>query len=254
MSKKICLDPGHGTQEMNRSPDSTYIEHEFALDMAKRIRPLLEKRGFDVKLTREDASTPALSTRASIANVWGADLFVSLHTNAVGGGGGWNDDVRGWTAWVYRLNGEARRAADALLETAKAAGIHTFSAEIYPGNFTVLANTTMPAVLIEYLFHTSQADVALLKDSDYRKRLALATANGICRYFGVAYEEPEVEVSAPSRWAQEAAQWAIGNGIAKGYGDPDGDGLVEYNWQTPMTFERMVTLLYQYDQRRRAEE
>jgi len=57
--------------------------------------------------------------------------------------------------------------------------------------------------------------------------------------------DPPFPVSVPSHWAQEAAEWAIKAGIVKGDGDPDGDGLVEYNWQTPVTFERMVTLLHQ---------
>ena len=55
--------------------------------------------------------------------------------------------------------------------------------------------TKMPAVLIEYLFHTNHADVVLLKTSAYRDKLAVATAKGICKYFGVAYDG---EVSAPS--------------------------------------------------------
>ena len=63
---------------------------------------------------------------------------------------------------------------------------------------------------------------------------------------------PPFPVSVPSQWAVEAANWAIKAGIVKGDGDPDGDGLIEYNWQVPVTFEQMVTLLYQYEEYRRA--
>ena len=174
---------------------------------------------------------------------WGADLYVSLHTNATGGSG-WKDEVRGWTAWIYQFGGDSERAARDLLTETKAAGIHTFGVEIFRDNFTVISCTTMPAVLIEYLFHTSRADVALLKDSDYHDRLAVATAKGICRYFGVAYEAPKAEVLP--EWAQKAADWAIANGIAKGVGDRDGDGQMDYDWWALSPFIRQVALLYQY--------
>ena len=41
--KKVCLDPGHDAGNLaNRSPDGTYYEHEFCLDMGRRIRDILE--------------------------------------------------------------------------------------------------------------------------------------------------------------------------------------------------------------------
>ena len=55
--------------------------------------------------------------------------------------------------------------------------------------FTVLANTTMPAVLVEYLFHNNKANVEKLKDTAFRDKLAKATAKGICGYLGVAWDE-----------------------------------------------------------------
>ena len=39
--KKVVLDPGHGNQSNNQSPDGTYSEPEFALDMAERMRAIL---------------------------------------------------------------------------------------------------------------------------------------------------------------------------------------------------------------------
>ena len=189
--KKICLDPGHGTAEMNQSPDGRYIEYKFALDMGGRIRKHLTRCGFDVKLTKEDESTPGLSARANVANTWGADLYVSLHSNATGGGG-WNAGASGWTIWICALGGEREKAARAILASTKEAGIKTFGSELYTSNFTVLTATKMPAVLIEYMFHTHQDDVKLLLQDEYREKMAVATAKGICRY----YDEPYVEEEA----------------------------------------------------------
>lgn len=193
---KVCLDPGHGTGEMNQAPDGSYIEHEFALAMANRIRKHLVRCGIDVKLTREDSSTPTLTQRANIANAYGADLYVSLHSNAVGGNG-WNDNVHGLTVWTYAAGGERDRAAKLLLAEMKTAGVELFGTELYHSKFTVLAKSNMPAYLVEYAFHTCHSDVELLKSDAHRDKLAEATAKAICAYGGVSWIESAQEPVKP---------------------------------------------------------
>lgn len=192
---KICLDPGHGLKEMNQSPDGTYIEHEFALDMANRVRPHLIRCGCEVLLTREDSSTPGLKERAAKANAWGADLYASLHTNAVPDNDptdentpedGW-DNPAGLTVWTCAAGGERDRAANILLKQMKSAGVSIFGSGLYHSNFTVLACTNMPAFLTEYAFHTNKEDVKLLKSSEYRAKLAEATAKAIAEWCGIAW-------------------------------------------------------------------
>lgn len=189
---KVCLDPGHGTKEMNQSPDGTYIEHEFALDMANRIKAHLVRCGVTVKLTREDSSTPALTTRATIANTFNADLFVSLHSNATGGSG-WNDTAHGLSVWTYATGGERDKAANLLLNQIAAVGVETFGAKLYHSGFAVLKYTNMPAYLIEYAFHTCHSDVELLKSDSHRAKLALATAKAICAYGNVKWIDEVIE-------------------------------------------------------------
>lgn len=200
---KICLDPGHGLTELNRSPDGSYYEHEFALDMAKRVRTHLQRHGHEVLLTREDGSTPGLSERAAMANAWGADLFFSLHSNAVAinktsdPDGDGHSDVAGLTAWIIARGGERERAAVLLLEEMKKAGVQLFGAQLYTANFWVLAKTIMPAVLIEYAFHTTKGDIVLLKNSTHRAKLAEATAKAIIAWCKDAWV-PESGVPMPS--------------------------------------------------------
>lgn len=193
---RVCLDPGHGTREMNQSPDGSYIEHKFTLDMANRIRTHLFRCGVDVKLTREDSSTPSLTERANIANAYKADLFVSLHSNAVSGG--WNDKTRGLTVWTYAAGGERDRAAKLLLAEMKQVGVQTFGSELYHQKFTVLAKTNMPAYLIEYAFHTSRPDVELLLDNAHRDKLSLATAKAICIWGGVKWIDAPTAPTVPT--------------------------------------------------------
>ena len=217
--KNVCLDAGHSAaNRANKSPDGTYFEHEFALDMAKRIRAHLERHGVEVTETRPDGGNVSLGARCRISNAAGADLFVSLHSNATGtlstGPDGWGN-ARGWECCVYGLSGGRYEAAKAILAQVKgvAPAIRSTPILARPGLY-VLAHTNAPAVLIEHGFHTSREDVAYLKDSAYREKLAAAEARGILDYLGMAWTEPsELDaavdklaaagiVDSPGRWKQ----------------------------------------------------
>lgn len=190
--KKVCLDPGHGVETPGkRSPDGTYREYEFAFDMAQRIKPILERHGVTVTLTREDEHGVPLEKVVKIANaVKDLDLFVSLHSNAAGNGRDWAK-ARGLGVYAYLSSPASVAAAQCILDRHKEAGV-TLRNRGRPNDGTwlyVVARTVAPAVLIEHLFHDNREDVALLKDPDYREKLALADARGILDYLGIEYKE-----------------------------------------------------------------
>lgn len=184
--KTVCLDPGHGPTTVNGSPDGTYQEQEFAWDLYTRIRPLLESQGVGVVSTRTKDTKPSLTARANTSNKAGADLFLSLHTNAIGGSG-WGS-ARGFLAFTSRPGDEPRnQAAQAIIQEARAAGVVIRSKGLAHGDYTVLVRTKAPAVLMEYGFHTNREDVALLKTDAYRDKLARMTAKGACTFLGVPW-------------------------------------------------------------------
>ena len=115
------------------------------------IRGHLVRCGVDVKLTKGGFSTPSLTERANIANAYKADLFVSLHSNAVGGSG-WSDNTRGLCVYTYASGGERHRAANILIDEMAKAGVQMFGSKLYHKGFTVLSKSNMPAYLIEYAF------------------------------------------------------------------------------------------------------
>lgn len=193
---KVCLDAGHGGNETsNGSPDGTYKEHEFTLDLASRIKVLLERCGVEVVMTRETNKTVSLTQRATIANNAGVDLFVSVHSNA--SGSAWSD-ASGLCAYTYAAGGERDGAANLLLAQMANAGVKTFGSKLYHAKFTVIAKTNMPAYLVEYAFHTNKADVELLKSDAHRDKLALATAKAICAYGGVRWIDEPAKPTAPT--------------------------------------------------------
>ena len=213
----VCLDPGHGPGSVNCAPDKSYWEYEFTWDLYTRLRPLLEKQGFTVVGTRTEQENPSLTARATVSNKAGADLFLSLHSNAVSGGWG---DARGFVA--YTSSGpdtaERNKAATAILGAVKDAGVILFgTGKPYHELFTVLTATTAPAVLLECGFHTNREEVALLKTSDYRDKLAKAITFGVMNYFGIEEQQPESgQPDQADPWAQEAWDKAAAAGIFDG--------------------------------------
>lgn len=216
-SKKVCLDPGHDAGNLaNKSPDGTYYEHEFALNMGKRIQSILERHGVSVTMTRPDGGAVSLAERCNIANgIKDLDLFVSIHSNAAGGSG-WSS-ASGWSAYVYKTSGNGYEAAKDILEAVKSAGIAVRSTPIVADpSLYVLKGTVAPAVLIEHGFHTNQSDVEKLKDSSYREKLAEAEAKGILNYLGITWKEPEKEEAATMSETDLAVQWVQDVGIMQG--------------------------------------
>jgi N-acetylmuramoyl-L-alanine amidase len=184
----VCLDAGHGGKDnSNGSPDGSYKEHEFSLDLAKRIKALLIAQGIKVIMTRESDMFVDLKPRANIANAAKATLYLSIHSNATGGGG-WSSPS-GLVAYTYDVGGKRDDLANAILSRMREVGVKIFGSALYHAKFAVLKYTNMPACLVEFGFHTNYDDVALLKTSAYRDKLALATAKAICDYLRKPYKE-----------------------------------------------------------------
>lgn len=225
VKKTVCLDPGHGPDTTNGSPDGSYKEREFTWDMYQRLTPLLEAQGVNVICTRTEDTKPSLTERATVANNAKADCFLSLHTNA--SGSGWSSPS-GLELYTSSGPETAQRnvLAAQLLNAFHAAGVSLWAPTVKHEAYTVLTKTNMPAVLIEYGFHTNKSDVALLKDSAYRDKLAEATAQGVCKWLGIQYKEKEEtpvdNTNTPDTWA--AAAWKKANGTIGSDGKPVMDG------------------------------
>src|SRR5215471_11737068 len=81
----VVLDPGHGGYDKGQI--SRYgPEKDFALDVARKLRPILQAKGLRVVMTREGDYFVPLEVRAKIANAARNSIFVSIHFNAT------NDD------------------------------------------------------------------------------------------------------------------------------------------------------------------
>jgi N-acetylmuramoyl-L-alanine amidase len=78
----IVLDPGHGGVEPGAIGPTGLQEKDLTLDLARRLKTLLERQGATVVLTRDDDRVLPLDDRTAIANHNRAMLFISIHLNA----------------------------------------------------------------------------------------------------------------------------------------------------------------------------
>jgi N-acetylmuramoyl-L-alanine amidase len=214
---KVVIDAGHGGHDPGAQARGL-TEADLVLDIALRLEKLLLKEGgFEVVLTRRTDTFVGLEERTAIANKAGADLFLSIHSNASS-----SASARGIE--TYFLNFAANPEAEAVAARENAGGSRTMrslpeivraialnnkldesrdfasmvqssmytqmrkankdlrSLGVKQAPFMVLVGATMPAVLAEISFITNRQDAALLKTDKYRQQIAEALLAGVVRY------------------------------------------------------------------------
>jgi N-acetylmuramoyl-L-alanine amidase len=218
--RTIVIDPGHGGDEQGTRGASGALEKDVVLDVARRLRAVLDSRlGLRVILTRDDDRVVPHDERASIANNNKADLFISLHANASP-----NKTVKGAEVFYLSLDGlssEARKMAESpdgkpvpvlgggsrdidliLWDMAQARHLSESSAfavlveeelrrrvdmspnPIQQAPFRVLVAANMPAVLVEMAFLSNPEQEAALASDEFKNRVVQALVDAIVRYRG----------------------------------------------------------------------
>lgn len=174
---RIAIDPGHsGPYEPGACADSA-TEAAVVMEIADRLGRILQANGDEVMLTRVgDIDDAGLIWRAEIANLWGADLFLSLHANSFT-----EPAAHGTEVWHFPDSRSGIRLARAV-QRQIVTRLHTADRGVKPGTFTVLSATDCPAVLIETAFLSNPVDRVLLTSPAFQGLFAAAIAAGIQEY------------------------------------------------------------------------
>lgn len=182
----VVLDAGHG----GKDPGAIYTndegivelrEKDLTLKIANKIYKLLIERGIHVKQTRDTDKFLELSEITDIANEANADLFVSVHINAMEN----SPEISG-TMVLY--NGDATGESYGINSKDVAITVDKKIASMVdikdrgivsrPGLW-VLRKTAMPAILVECAFISNEYDRSLLTNEEVIDAFALAIADGI---------------------------------------------------------------------------
>jgi N-acetylmuramoyl-L-alanine amidase len=212
----VVIDAGHGGKDPGAHGNGIN-EAELTLDVALRVKKLLEKENVEVVMTRDTNVFIPLEERTAIANREGADLFLSIHANASR-----NAQARGIETYFlnFAMNPEAEAVAarenatsgqpmHSLPDIVKAIALNNKINEsrefaetvqksmvthlrtknralrdlgVKQAPFVVLIGAAMPSVLAEISFVTNRQDGALLKTQTYRQQIAQALMEAVLQY------------------------------------------------------------------------
>ena len=172
---KVFIDPGHGGSDPGAVANG-YKESEINLQIAKKVESKLKAKGIQVKMSRTDNTFVALSTRASMANNYGADAFVSIHQNS----------STATSAYGIESYYSTRKTKDkplaSTIQNKMVSATGDRNRGVLAGNFTVINRSNMVATLLETGFISNKSDASKISDSSYQDKLATAIANGVESY------------------------------------------------------------------------
>lgn len=154
----VCLDPGHGGDDVGALHKNGRCEKDDNLTLALKVKAELEKKDVRVIMTRESDESVSLKNRCKAANRGRADLFVSLHRNSSVSG-------TGMEVWIKDVptDEETALADDVLRSLADVSGLPSRGVkrgyrDSTGNNYYVNANTNMPSCLVEVGFISNQED------------------------------------------------------------------------------------------------
>ena len=169
----IVIDAGHGGHDRGGVPYQRIGEKGLTLDVAQRLKRVLEAGGYRVIMTRNSDVFIPLGTRVGIANSYRGATFVSVHFNSSPRAG-----ANGVETYYYRSDSASLAAS---IHRNVVAGAPSENRGIRRRGFYVLRRTAIPSVLVECGFLTNPTEGRLALSASYRQQLAERIARGIRR-------------------------------------------------------------------------
>ena len=220
--KIIVIDPGHGGKDPGAIGYKKYREKIVVYKISRHLKNILQSRGYKVYMTRYRDKFIKLKSRTKYANRKKADIFVSIHANAVPK----RNAKKAYGIETYFLSPSRSKRAEKVAAKENSADLGDMNSYgkksflnflnhrkivasnklaidlqrgmlgslnrkykdvkdggVREGPFWVLVGAQMPAVLVEVGFISHPKEAKRLVDDKYRKTMALGLADGIERYF-----------------------------------------------------------------------
>lgn len=217
---RVVIDPGHGGIDPGAEADNLK-EAVLTLTFARALKEAMTRAGMQVIMTREEDVFVPLETRITVARAAGADLFLSLHADALSEGDatgatvyllddkasdeasqklaerhdradllagvdldGHDDAVAGVLMDLARTETQPRalRASQVIAGAIKSAHLRMHKHPVQTADFSVLKSPDIPSLLIELGFLSSEADRQRLLDPAWQAQMAQAITRGVATW------------------------------------------------------------------------
>lgn len=179
----VGIDAGHGGSELGAVSTSGIKEKEMNLSMAYMLKKELEKRGATVVLSRTDDYKISIAERKEIFLANDIDIMISIHCNAGG-----NPFLIKGASTYYRHIHNRTFATVILKRLLEVEGVHNFGL-IGNFNFSLIAPTEYPCILIETQFMNSFEDEERISDPEFRLSLMKKAAQGLDEYIKICKKD-----------------------------------------------------------------
>src|SRR2546423_5181815 len=170
-STTVVIDAGHGGHDRGGIAGQRVDEKTMNLDVAQRLKAVLQSSGYRVVMTRDSDVFIPLGTRVAIANSYRDAIFVCVHFNATS-----RRSASGIETYFYSSQSLPLASA---IHYYVAGGAASANRGVRRRGFFVLRRTTIPSVLVECGFLPNPAEAQHALSSAYRQKLALEIAHGI---------------------------------------------------------------------------
>ena len=167
----VVIDAGHGGHDRGGIPGQRIAEKVMTLDVAQRLRNVLQASGYHVVMTRDSDVFVPLGTRVAIANSYRNAIFVCVHFNATNRSG-----ASGIETYFYSRDSLPLASA---IHHFVVGGAPSSSRGVRRRGYYVLRKTSIPAVLVECGFLTNPTEAAYAESASYRQKLAEEIAAGV---------------------------------------------------------------------------
>jgi len=175
---RLFIDAGHGGHDSGAKVPGLQ-EKDLSLEIAHHVEGSLKKMGYQVAMSRTDDTFVPLFDRVSKAKKWGATAFISIHFNSAKSRQARGPEVYYYHHPKYPIRAERSKQLGCFIVKQLSSTLSAPSRGVKRGNFCVVRETAMPAVLVETAFLTNPQEARQLLPSVSKRRIGAAIAQGI---------------------------------------------------------------------------
>lgn len=179
----VVIDAGHGGFDSGKVGVNQALEKDLNLQIANKVKTMLEKQGIKVFMTRKDENSLAgtkvedMKTRVSIINEEKPSLAVSIHQNSYT-----QESIHGAQVFYFTHSKEGEKSAKIMQDALLAADPENTRQAKANDTYYMLKKTNSPVIIVECGFLSNRAEADKLTTEEYQNALTEAICKGVQDY------------------------------------------------------------------------